>query len=99
MSCFCYKLEWIQGYSYNNVIFTHLHVFLSGRERGGVAASLLIVPNVKEKRLRKDEQLSRYISGLWIICNTLEVLYSLHRECLYLCVYVCAHACVRGRSV
>lgn len=70
MSCFCYKLEWIQGYSYNNVIFTHLHVFLSRRERGGAAASLLIiVPSVKEKRLRRDQQILICISGPWIIHN------------------------------
>ena len=68
MSCFWYKLEWIQGYSYNNVIFTHSHVFLSRRERGGATASLLIiVPSVKEKRLRRDQQILRCISGPWII--------------------------------
>ena len=68
MSCFCYKLEWIQGYSYNNVIFTHSHVFLSRQERGGATASLLIiVPSVKEKRLRRDQQILRCISGPWII--------------------------------
>lgn len=89
MSCFCYELEWIQGYSLNNVTFTHSGVFQRRRERGGVAGSLLvIVPRVKEKRLRKSQQISRYLSGLWLMCVMHAGVHVCVWNLLFMCVYV-----------
>lgn len=83
--------EWIQGYSYNNVNFTHAHVFQRRRERGGVAGSwLIIVPSVKEKRLQKSQQIPRYLSGLWLTCDARRGA-CLHVEFI---IYVCV--CVGG---
>lgn len=57
-------------------------------------ALLLIVPNVKQKKMRKGQPISKYISGLWLTHEGCMSAYGIY----YLGVYVGgAHACVGGR--
>lgn len=53
-------------------------------------ALLLIVPNVKQKKMRKGQPISKYISGLWLTHEGCMSAYGIY----YLGVYVGGGTCM-----